>query len=55
MVQAVIDHLQAHGTLTVAEFRDIFGTTRKYALALLEHLDTKRITVRDGDFRKLPK
>jgi len=55
MVQAVIDHLKAHGTLTVAEFRDIFSTTRKYALALLEHLDTKRITVRDGDFRKLPK
>ena len=55
MVQAVIDYLKAHGTLTVAEFRDIFSTTRKYALALLEHLDTKRITVRDGDFRKLPK
>jgi len=55
MVQAVIDHLKARGTLTVAEFRDLFSTTRKYALALLEHLDTKRITVRDGDYRKLPK
>lgn len=55
MVQTVIDHLKAHGTLTVAEFRDMFSTTRKYALALLEHLDTKRITVRDGDYRKLPK
>ena len=53
MVQAVLDHLKAHGTLTVAEFRDLFQTSRKYALALLEHLDTKRITVRDGDYRKL--
>jgi selenocysteine-specific elongation factor len=55
MVQAVLDHLKAHGTLTVAEFRDLFQTSRKYALALLEHLDTKRITVRDGDYRKLLK
>lgn len=53
MVQAVIDHLQTHGTLTVAEFRDRFNTSRKYALALLEHLDVKKITVRDGDARKL--
>jgi len=55
MVQAVVDHLKVHGTLTVAEFRDQFNTSRKYALALLEYLDTKRITLRDGDFRKLPK
>ena len=53
MVQAVVDHLKAHGTLTVAEFRDLFQTSRKYALALLEHLDAKRITIRDGDYRKL--
>jgi selenocysteine-specific elongation factor len=53
MVQAVLDHLKAHGTLTVAEFRDLFQTSRKYALALLEHLDAKRITIRDGDYRKL--
>jgi selenocysteine-specific elongation factor len=43
----------SHGTLTVAEFRDLFQTSRKYALALLEHLDAKRITIRDGDYRKL--
>ncbi len=53
LAQAVIAHLQERGTITVAEFRDRFNTSRKYALALLEHLDAQKITVRDGDFRRL--
>ncbi|GAB4409455.1 MAG: selenocysteine-specific translation elongation factor [Thermodesulfovibrionales bacterium] len=39
--------------MTVAEFRDILGTTRKYALPLLEYLDSNKITLRVGDVRKL--
>ena len=38
--------------MTVAEFRDILGTTRKYALPLLEYLDSNKITLRVGDIRK---
>ncbi len=38
--------------MTVAEFRDILGTTRKYALPFLEYLDSNRITLRVGDVRK---
>ncbi|MBF0328135.1 MAG: selenocysteine-specific translation elongation factor [Nitrospirae bacterium] len=38
--------------MTVAEFRDILNTTRKYALPFLEYLDTNRITLRVGDVRK---
>ncbi|PKO06840.1 MAG: selenocysteine-specific translation elongation factor [Chloroflexi bacterium HGW-Chloroflexi-3] len=49
----VIKKIELSGTLTVAEFRDKFQTSRKYALAFLEHLDAKGITIRDGDFRKL--
>ena len=41
------------GRITLAEVRDLFGTTRKYAQALLEHLDATGVTIRDGDFRKL--
>jgi len=33
--------------------RDMFGTSRKYALAFLGHLDEKRITRRVGDERVL--
>jgi len=39
--------------MTVSEFRDLLGTTRKYALPLLEYLDSSRITLRVGDVRKL--
>ncbi len=39
------------GKISLAEFRDEFRTTRKYALPLLEYLDQIKITKRDGDFR----
>jgi selenocysteine-specific elongation factor len=37
------------GELTLAGLRDALGTSRKYAQALLEHLDATRVTVRHGD------
>jgi len=55
MLRAVRAHLEQHGSLTVAEFRDRFNTSRKYALGLLEHLDAKGVTVREGDARRLRK
>ena len=36
---------------TVAEFRDRFGISRKYAVPLLEWLDRAGVTRRDGDAR----
>lgn len=39
----------------LATFRDRFGTSRKYALAFLEHFDTQGITIRKGDVRVLGK
>jgi selenocysteine-specific elongation factor len=53
MRQRVVAHLQEHGTITVAQVRDLFGTSRKYALALLGYMDEKRITRRVGDERVL--
>ncbi|MCH7656631.1 MAG: SelB C-terminal domain-containing protein, partial [Chloroflexi bacterium] len=49
----VTDHLREHGKVTVAEVRDMFGTSRKYALAVLEHLDEEHVTRRVGDERVL--
>jgi len=37
----------------VGEVRDMFGTSRKYVLALLEHLDRTKVTKRVGDERVL--
>lgn len=45
--------IRAGGSVTVAQFRDHFGSSRKYALALLEHLDERKITRRNGDQRVL--
>lgn len=44
----------AGGTgVTVAEIRDLLGTTRKYAVPLCEYMDHVGITRRDGDLRYL--
>jgi selenocysteine-specific elongation factor len=51
MVAAVCRYIDEHGAITVASCRDLFGTSRKYALALLEYLDQIRITRREGDVR----
>jgi len=47
------DYLTANSEITASEFRNILGTTRKFALALLETFDKTGLTVRIGDKRKL--
>jgi len=47
--------IEQNGKITLAEVRDLFNTSRKYAQALLEHFDSIGFTMRDGDFRKLRK
>ena len=47
--------LAENGKVSLAEVRDLFQTSRKYAQALVEHLDAIGITVREGDFRTLRK
>jgi selenocysteine-specific elongation factor len=49
----VVEYLQTQGEITAAELRDRFNTSRKYAIALLEHLDDQRVTRRLGDKRVL--
>ena len=53
MIQAIIDQLQHDGHITLAQIRDMFSTSRKYAQALIEHLDDKHVTRRVGDKRVL--
>lgn len=53
MVARVTNELSLRGGLTVAEVRDVLGASRKYALALLEHLDRLGVTRREGDLRRL--
>jgi selenocysteine-specific elongation factor len=41
--------------MTASEFRDLLGTSRKYAVPLLEWLDARGVTLRSGDHRMLRK
>jgi selenocysteine-specific elongation factor len=53
MVDGVKQLLQEQPLLTLAQVRDRFCTSRRYAQALLEYLDQAGITVRDGDSHRL--
>ena len=52
-LRLIVAHLRTHERLTVAEARDLLGTSRKYMVAILEHFDERRITRRLGDDRVL--
>jgi selenocysteine-specific elongation factor len=45
----VVAICERDGSATIAGVRDELATTRKYAQALLEHLDRTKVTRRDGD------
>jgi selenocysteine-specific elongation factor len=53
MVSGIRQKILQKETITLSEVRDLFDTSRKYAQALLEHLDSVGVTVRDGDVRRL--
>jgi selenocysteine-specific elongation factor len=55
MQNAVIEIIQQNGSIRLAELRDRFSTSRKYAVAVLEDLDARGITVRKDDGRVLRK
>jgi selenocysteine-specific elongation factor len=48
-------HFRQSERMTASEFRDMLGTSRKYAVPLLEWLDSHGVTIRDGDYRVLRK
>jgi len=51
IVTWVLMTIDSQGSVSVAQLRDRFDTTRKYALAVMEYLDNKRITRRREDVR----
>ena len=53
MVAGITGHIKTSGKITLAEVRDMFGTSRKYAQGILEYLDAKKVTRRVGDERVL--
>ena len=50
---AVVAECEREGTITLARARDLLGTSRKTAQAILERLDNDHVTLRVGDKRRL--
>jgi selenocysteine-specific elongation factor len=50
---AVVKIIKEKGALDSADFKQRIGSTRKYALAILDFLDAQKITVRSGNIRRL--
>lgn len=50
----IVAYLRAHGKATASELRQHTGTVRRILMPLLEKLDEEKVTLRDGDDRRLP-
>jgi selenocysteine-specific elongation factor len=49
----VSERLADGSAITMAELRDLLGTTRKYSVPIGEYLDKIGLTKREGDVRRL--
>jgi selenocysteine-specific elongation factor len=49
----LVGHFASHEELTVSTFREMLGTSRRYALPLLLHFDEQGLTERRGEIRVL--
>lgn len=49
----IVVEIEKEGQVTLAQVRDLLGTSRRYAQALLEHMDSEGMTLRVGDARRL--
>lgn len=52
-VDALRSAIQCQGKITLAQYRDLIGTSRKYAVMILEYTDERQITKMTGDYRVL--
>ena len=53
MVAKITSYIKSNEKVSLGQVRDMFGTSRKYAQALLEYLDRQKVTRRVGDDRVL--
>ena len=52
-VERIKEQIRAQGQITLGEVRDLLGTSRKYAMVILETLDREKVTKKVGDARVL--
>lgn len=52
--EKLVAFLQLHGEISISQFKDLLGgASRKYAMPLINHFDSLRVTQREGDVRVL--
>ena len=51
----MIEFLRKNGEMSAPQFKEMAGASRKYLIPLLEYFDSKNVTIRIGDIRKLRK
>ena len=51
--ELLMTYLRENDIITVAEFREMAHTSRKYAVPFLEYCDSQNLTIRDGNVRRL--
>ncbi len=51
----LVDFLSSKGEITTPQFKDMTGVSRKFVIPLIEYFDSKKVTLRIGDIRKLRK
>ena len=49
----LVNYFKENKSISVIEFKDLFGISRKYAIPFLEYLDKIKITYRNGNSREL--
>ncbi|MFH2056101.1 MAG: SelB C-terminal domain-containing protein, partial [bacterium] len=53
LVESIVQLIRKEGKVTVAQARDVTGSSRKVILPVLEEMDRRQITRRSGDYREL--
>jgi len=51
----LVNFLASNGEITTPQFKDMTGASRKFVIPLIEYFDSKKVTLRIGDIRKLRK
>jgi selenocysteine-specific elongation factor len=51
--KGLVQFLKENGEITPAQFKELIGASRKFAIPLMEHFDQKKVTIRVGDKRVL--
>jgi len=49
----LVEFLLAKGEISTPQFKEMTGASRKFVIPLIEYFDTKNVTIRIGDIRKL--